>query len=144
MAAAGTRRLRRSSALLIDFPQCAYGTPYQKVTRLASTTPALKGLACRCTCGEHAEVLQGLARRPGDQWRWKTSLAAAYPARLGRRYAALLCDVAPPGAWRTKQEPTLDTKWERELATAIKLPFNKYLLAPVRLPQALPASLARG
>ena len=32
------KRLRRAGALYIDFPQCAFGTPYQKFTRLASST----------------------------------------------------------------------------------------------------------
>ena len=123
------RALRRSGGFWVDFPQCAYGTPYQKPTRLATNLPALAALTRRCTCGRHAEYLQGLARIDG-RWTWKTSLASAYPPAFCRSYAGLLAAVAPARARRGPSEPLLSQRWERLLAASVGARPQQHLVAP--------------
>ena len=112
------RLLRRMRALHIQFPMCAYGACYRKNTTVATTLPELAHLARRCTCTVPHEVLQGLVWWKGE-WKWKTSLAGAYPPALAREVARCLCAAAPQNAWSdVASRRCYASRWEHSLAAA--------------------------
>ena len=103
----------------IEYDCCRYGCSYKKHTVLTTNSVALKGLNLKCECRGAHEILQGkvklLAQDGRPEWKWKTSLAAAYPPSLCRSWARAARRAAPRGAERAPGEARLSDAWQDEL-----------------------------
>ncbi|CAK0801704.1 unnamed protein product, partial [Prorocentrum cordatum] len=117
-----------------EYHCCRYGAPYLKPTVFVTNVPSLSVIERACVCTVPHERLEGKVKIPDETgklvWKWKTSLAGAYPPGLCRVAARGLKEALGPGALRRDGEPALDPRWERELAAAAGLPQPKPLEVP--------------
>ncbi|CAK0821436.1 unnamed protein product, partial [Prorocentrum cordatum] len=69
-----------------EYHSCHYGAPFKKPTAFITNAPALKVIEGRSMCAVPHERLEGEVKVPDGAgklvWKWKTSLAAAYPPGL--------------------------------------------------------------
>ena len=115
--AAARRRAAPGVGPFRQLPAVPVRTPYKKPTTLSASDHTFDVLTRTCACSGHRECLQGLVH-VGGKWRWKTSLASAYPPLLARSYAAVAESVAPRSAWRNHGSRKLDLRWEEAMAAA--------------------------
>ncbi|CAK0838390.1 unnamed protein product [Prorocentrum cordatum] len=128
-----------------EYHCCRYGAPYLKPTVFVTNVPSLSVIERACVCIVPHGRLEGKVKIPDETgklvWKWKTSLAGAYPPGLCRVAARGLKEALGPGALRRDGEPALDPRWERELAVAAGFPQPKPLEATLtnggRPPQGL-------
>ena len=84
----------RDDVFTVDFPMCAYGTPYKKNTRILTNLPSLLSLHSTCGHAKHAQSLCGKVRVQQDDGSWvfknRTELAGAYPQLLAETWASLV------------------------------------------------------
>ncbi|CAK0829145.1 unnamed protein product, partial [Prorocentrum cordatum] len=117
-----------------EYHCCRYGAPCLKPTVFVTNVPSLSVIERACVCTVPHERLEGKVKIPDETgklvWKWKTSLAGAYPPGLCRVAARGLKEALGPGALRRDGEPALDPRWERELAAAAGLPQPKPLEVP--------------
>ncbi|CAK0811644.1 unnamed protein product [Prorocentrum cordatum] len=117
-----------------EYHCCRYGAPYLKPTVFVTNVPSLSVIERACVCTVPHERLEGKVKIPDETgklvWKWKTSLAGAYPPGLCRVAARGLKEALGPGALRRDGEPALDPRWERELAAAAGFPQPKPLEVP--------------
>ena len=85
-----------------EFHCCRYGAPYLKPTVFVTNVPSLSIVERKCVCVVPHERLEGKVRvldKTGRlNWRWKTSLTAAYPPGLCRVAARGLRGALGPGS----------------------------------------------
>ena len=93
------RLLRRPSVAHAYIDMCEYQAHYKKPTAVIGTLPELHLLSRSCLGGHVHDILQGTVHVGGHKV-WRTSLAAAYPPALCRRWAGLALEAAPASAWR--------------------------------------------
>ena len=117
-----SRAIRQAGGFIFHHPQCAYGTPYQKWTSIATNGAGFTAMQRDCDRKSHSERLQGRVQLRDGFWHWRTSLASAYPPRLCRAYAACAAAMAPAGC-RSKSRSIAQT-WERELAAPVGETFT--------------------
>ena len=91
---------QRSDVFVIDFPMCAYGAPYKKMTRILTNCSHLASLARSCIHKRHSEQLSGkvsyVDKFGNKQTCNRTEFAGSYPKRLAETWASLLKQAIQP------------------------------------------------
>ena len=123
------RLLSRMGCEEVVLDMCCYDAAWKKPTRWVGNVAGLAELALRCP-GHAAHVrLQGTVQTEHGRT-WRTKFAAAYPPRLCRSLADLLCRAAPRSAWRRHNEERIAGHWERGLAAASGTVLGGPLVVP--------------
>ena len=89
----------RQDTYKVEFPMCAFGAPFKKMTRLLTNLGDLCELNRGCFHKKHAEVLAGKVRVSdfsGHKCFNRTELADAYPKILAETWSAVLERVFGP------------------------------------------------
>ena len=90
--------MMRDDVFVIDFPMCAYGTAFKKMTRLITNNPALCSLQRQCRHKKHAQQLVGrvkVVKSDGTtSYHNRTELAGAYPQKLAETWASIVMHSA--------------------------------------------------
>lgn len=95
----------RSDTYTVEFPMCAYGAPFRKMTRLLTNLGELCSLNRGCFHLKHSEVLAGkvkVSSGSGYEYMNKTELAGTYPKGLAEIWSSILRRVFGPCADETK------------------------------------------
>eukprot|EP00435_Cladocopium_sp_Y103_P010201 s4329_g2.t1 len=95
----------RSDTYMVEFPMCAYGAPFKKMTRLLTNLGELCSLNRGCFHLKHSEVLAGkvkVSSGSGYEYMNKTELAGAYPKGLAETWSSVLRRVFGPCADETQ------------------------------------------
>ena len=93
--------MNRADTFIVEFPMCAYGTPYRKYTRILTNLVGLCSLQRECHHVRHAVQPSGQTKTwDGEKWvsKNRTQLAGAYPQQLAETWASLLKRACPKNA----------------------------------------------
>ena len=94
------RLMLRSDIYKVDFPMCAYGEPYKKMTHLVTSYPPLCSLQRHCHHIRHETQLSGkvqITDKEGFRRHVnRTELAGAYPQNLAETWTSLLEPLLRP------------------------------------------------
>ena len=91
--------MQRADVFVVEFPMCAYGAPYRKLTRIVTNLESLCSLQRQCHHFRHRVQLVGRMKVFQDgKWNYmnRTQHASAYPQQLAEVWAGLIARAHGP------------------------------------------------